>query len=380
MPMRRLWMPRYAASPLACLGALGASLLLTGITPTAPFPLFLAAVAFSTWRGGLASGLVATSLSLLLINYFFETPVYSLAITDLSTVVDLAVFVGAALLINTLDERLREAQRKIEAARADAETMQWLEFLAESGTVLGRSLDKQATLQAAAVLGARELADWCVLHIVRPDGTLALRTLAHKCVDRDGFLAELRDCLEPAMNLALGVTDAVRGRRAVVQETMSDAALASAVRDAGRLRAFRELGLRSSMCVPLESRGQLLGTMTFVSGDVAGYGQIHLKKARDLAARVALALENARLHRQDIERARMEGAFRAARRRESALTGHLAALRAQARLLAADPDLPDRVAPAVAAMLQAAEAVAETPAESPGCQGDQGTEGGMSAA
>ena len=143
----------YAVAPLACAFALGLSPLLGRLSPTAPFPLFLAAVALSTWARGLGPGLVATSLSLLSINYFFEAPLYSLAITELSTVVDLAVFIAVALLINGLHEQLREAQRKVEAAKVEAETTRWLAFLAEASTVVGQSLDKGLTLQNAAVLG-----------------------------------------------------------------------------------------------------------------------------------------------------------------------------------------------------------------------------------
>src|SRR3954469_10668112 len=109
----RSYLQSCAVSIVACAAALGLALLLGLITPTAPFPIFLVAVACSTWRAGLTSGLVSTSLSLVAINYFFEAPIYSLAITEISTVVDMAVFVGAALGIQVLHERLADAQRKI---------------------------------------------------------------------------------------------------------------------------------------------------------------------------------------------------------------------------------------------------------------------------
>jgi PAS domain S-box-containing protein len=69
----------------------------------------------SAWYGGLGSGLLATILSTLTINYFFIEPIYSLSIPNLGTLLQLGVFVMTAILINSLNAAQRSTQRSAEA-------------------------------------------------------------------------------------------------------------------------------------------------------------------------------------------------------------------------------------------------------------------------
>jgi hypothetical protein len=302
---------------LACLVALGLALLLGLITPTAPFPIFLVAVAFGAWRGGLVAGLLSTTLSLLAINYFFENPVYSLALTEVSTIVDLAVFIGAALVIQVSHERLTEAQRRIVAVQAEADRAHWLDFLSEAGLALGQSLEPAMALYNASLLGVRELGDWCLVHIIEEDGRVSLRRLAHKEVQQDALLSLVVDGFGDGLEQALGIAGVIRDRRSLRVDVRGQVSVVSRERP-GDAWALEDLGFRSSVCVPLESRGKLLGTMTFVAGEATGpYDPGHLGKAEQLATRVALALDNANLHREALQQARGEGAWRSHRMRES---------------------------------------------------------------
>jgi PAS domain S-box-containing protein len=83
-----------------------------------PGPLFLAAVVVSAWYGGMRPALLSTLLGILAINYFFEAPAYSLAISSLRTGVSLVVFGLVALLVSTLHARARAAQQRAETALA----------------------------------------------------------------------------------------------------------------------------------------------------------------------------------------------------------------------------------------------------------------------
>jgi len=78
-----------------------------------------------------------------------------------------------------------------------------------------------------------------------------------------------------------------------------DSLLVGAAVDEEHLRLIRELGLRSSMIVPLRCRGRTLGTLTFVSAESGRkFGAIDLALAEELASVAALAVENARLYRE----------------------------------------------------------------------------------
>jgi signal transduction histidine kinase/CheY-like chemotaxis protein len=74
-------------------------------------PLFFAAVAVSSWHGGLGPGLVATLLAALVSDWFFVPPYYAL---NVGTLVRMAAFVCVALLTASLYERARRARRHAE--------------------------------------------------------------------------------------------------------------------------------------------------------------------------------------------------------------------------------------------------------------------------
>jgi signal transduction histidine kinase len=118
--MRRGYSLERAARFGAAFSAVGLALVLDlALVPPAalsPFPLLLTAVMVSAWYGGLGPALLATLLATLAIDYFFEAPFYSLAITRWDTVVKLSVFLLAGLLISALSENLRQARRQAEHA------------------------------------------------------------------------------------------------------------------------------------------------------------------------------------------------------------------------------------------------------------------------
>jgi PAS domain S-box-containing protein len=80
--------------------------------------------------------------------------------------------------------------------------------------------------------------------------------------------------------------------------------LVSAAQDDLHLDLIRELGLRSYMCVPLITRDQAVGAITFVAAESGRrFDERDLMLAEELGRRAATAVENARLYRQVEERA-----------------------------------------------------------------------------
>jgi PAS domain S-box-containing protein len=94
--------------------ALLLTLLLKPLLGAMNLPLFYAAVAVSAWYGGMETGLLATVLSTLAIQYFFLPPLHNLAINDLAHIIRLGVFVLVTLIINSLSSELRAAKQRIE--------------------------------------------------------------------------------------------------------------------------------------------------------------------------------------------------------------------------------------------------------------------------
>lgn len=94
-------------------------------------PVYLAAVMFSTWRGGLGAGLVATALSAVLGAFFFFPPAYSFKVYG-EDLLQLGVFTLAALVISSLSAARERALALSEQARREAVTANSVkdEFLA----------------------------------------------------------------------------------------------------------------------------------------------------------------------------------------------------------------------------------------------------------
>ncbi len=118
---------RYTVAVLAFLVALGVQKTLWDFMTKTPFLFFFGAVMVTGWVGGWGPALLTTGLSLLAVDYFFLPPYNSFLVTP-GNALSLVVFFLLALLITSLNVRLRRALSeraqllaRERAARSDAE-------------------------------------------------------------------------------------------------------------------------------------------------------------------------------------------------------------------------------------------------------------------
>jgi K+-sensing histidine kinase KdpD len=113
----------YALALASSCAALLVSLVLApaGGDDSIPGLLFLGAVGLSGWYGGLGPSLVTTTAGALALDYFFEIPPYTLAVTSVRTPTYLLSFLLMAILIGSLNARLRASNRRLRAERDRAE-------------------------------------------------------------------------------------------------------------------------------------------------------------------------------------------------------------------------------------------------------------------
>jgi signal transduction histidine kinase len=90
---------------------------------------------------------------------------------------------------------------------------------------------------------------------------------------------------------------------------ITDAELRATVRDSTKYEALQQLGLRSAVVVPIPGRHTVLGVIGFSSNKPNRYTSTELIFAQDLARRISLALENARLYREAQEANRAKDEF-----------------------------------------------------------------------
>ena len=177
-------------------------------------------------------------------------------------------------------------------------------FLAQATKELVSSLDYQATLSRIAQMAVPELADWCAVDILEPDGSLELLAIAHVDPSKVEWAREFRRRFPIDMSALTGLPRVIRTGDAELYPSIEPGALETSL-DEEQLEVVRDLQLSSVMLLPLRARGRTLGVISFVFAESGrSYGEADRVLAEDLASRAALALDNARLYRERDEIAR----------------------------------------------------------------------------
>jgi PAS domain S-box-containing protein len=169
-------------------------------------------------------------------------------------------------------------------------------FLIDASEILTSDLDRAKVLESLASLAVPRLADWCEIHFVGSDGELVALEIAHKDPAKVELARELERRWPLPPDAPVGWPLAVRTRQSLLQERISPDHIAAAAQSPEHLRVLQQLGLRSSMVVPLVSRSRVLGAITLVTAESrSDYDASHLAFAEELAGRAALAIDNAEL-------------------------------------------------------------------------------------
>ena len=138
---------RYAIS-IASVGlAVGLASLLPYRADPSHFTLFFAAVMMSAWYGGLGTGLVATILSALSLDYYFLAPIHSITL-DWRAFLRLGVFLVVAAVtsyLTTARKRAEEALRKAHAELEERVQERTAELADSQCIVAGRNRRAQAS-------------------------------------------------------------------------------------------------------------------------------------------------------------------------------------------------------------------------------------------
>ena len=170
-------------------------------------------------------------------------------------------------------------------------------YLAGASEILAGSLDRDETVRRLAQLLVPRLADWCSVQLLDDAGALHQTAVAHVDPNKAAWARELNERYPADPQAKTGAHEVVRTGQPILLPEIPDALLVAAAHDAEHLRMLREIGFASALTVPLAARGRVIGTMSLVAAESGRrYGEAELALARELAARAALAIDNAALY------------------------------------------------------------------------------------
>jgi PAS domain S-box-containing protein len=183
-------------------------------------------------------------------------------------------------------------------------------FLSEASAVLVASLDYEATLTTLAQLVVPRVADWCTVDMLTDDRTIQRLAVAHPDPAKVEQAWEVNRLYPHDFYETEGVSKVIRTGQPELYRDIPDDLLALVSRDAGHLKILRELGLKSSMIVPLIAHNRVLGAITLMVAESGRrFDSADLSFVEDLAQRAALAVDNARLYREAQEVNRLKDEF-----------------------------------------------------------------------
>lgn len=189
-------------------------------------------------------------------------------------------------------ERLYLSEREARAAAQAAEGR--LTQLLNAGSLLSRSLEEASTLAAIASVIVPDIADFCRIDLLDQGGRLQSKLFHHVDPTRGAQVAEFVSARSTWSDTPGSFLWAIQTGATFVYNV--DDPEAPMINDPGMTEFVRLLDVKAGCVVPLVARGHTIGAMAvlqtesnrrFSAGDSAMIGE--------LAQRVALALDNARL-------------------------------------------------------------------------------------
>jgi PAS domain S-box-containing protein len=177
-----------------------------------------------------------------------------------------------------------------------------LRFLARANELLVTSLDWERTLAAIAQLAVPALAGYLVIDLLDEEDELHWVVAVHADPEKTELVRELRGRYPPTLPTH-PIQVALRTGEAQLLPDLQ-AETAAMAHDTKHARAIRRIANTSGLVAPLIARGRTLGAISL--GTIEGqprFDESDLAMATELARRISLALDNARLFSAAQERA-----------------------------------------------------------------------------
>jgi serine phosphatase RsbU (regulator of sigma subunit) len=214
-----------------------------------------------------------------------------------------AIYVSALRDLTDRKQLEQERKRLLRAehdSRVQAEAArQRVRLVFEASELLAVSLDYPDALVRLAELMVREVADLCLVDMVDESGTISRVAAVHANQSKQVLAERLERDYPPRRGSSDPVAMTLLTGEPQLSPRMPDRSLRTMSHNEEHLRILRELGLQSSLSVPLIARGRTLGVLSLISTNPdIRYGEPDVRLAEEIARRAAVRIDNARLYEE----------------------------------------------------------------------------------
>jgi signal transduction histidine kinase len=206
------------------------------------------------------------------------------------------------LFLRAIANVLAAAMMRDRAESRRRKSEETLVFLAETGRVLAESLDYDVTLTTLADIVVPRVADWCLVDLVEDDGTV--RRVAVRAADPRK--QELLDVVHRNYPIVAGsgqpAAQVLATGATVCHPSFTPESLRETTLDDRHFELMSELDPRAAISVALVAQGRVLGAMTLAWSESGRmFDETDRVLTEEIGRRAALAIENARLYRSELD-------------------------------------------------------------------------------
>jgi PAS domain S-box-containing protein len=200
--------------------------------------------------------------------------------------------VGASKIARDISERRRAEASDARARRHDA-------LLSKATAALTGARTPDDTLRALAPVIVPDIADWCAIDRLIAEDQIRTVAVSHIDPDRVSLIDQIRregDAPPPFFSPRHVIRT---GAPVLIARVTAEMIAAAGREDENWIRLVQAVGIVSYLSVPLSLHGRPLGALTMATTSAARqFDHDDLRLAEDLAARAALAVDNATAYEQ----------------------------------------------------------------------------------
>jgi serine phosphatase RsbU (regulator of sigma subunit) len=175
------------------------------------------------------------------------------------------------------------------------------ELLADAGGLMEDALDRRERAQHLADLAVPTLGDVALVDMVSSDGSIERVAASSRGTEVADVFVNLRAKMPIDPHGPHPVAEVIRSGRTMNLDRLSDQEIDRITSREDERELLRQHRFKSCIVLPLGARGSVLGALTlWIMRPPKAFDETARRTAKRLADRAALALDNARLHEQQV--------------------------------------------------------------------------------